>query len=159
MEDKAKNLAVVRVRGVSGIRQDIKDTLNMLHLNRNCQATLIQNEPTNLGMLKKAKGQLTWGEVSKETIASLLRERGRLIGNKKLTDEYAEKIGYETLDKLAEAIHKMKIEYSELPNIKPLFRLRPPKKGYHGKVKKSYNTNGVTGNRGEAINDLIRRMI
>jgi len=61
MEGQAKNLAVVRVRGVSGIRQDIKDTLNMLHLNRNCQATLVQNEPTNLGMLRKAKGQLAWG--------------------------------------------------------------------------------------------------
>ena len=159
MEEQAKTLAVVRVRGVSGIRRDIKDTLTMLHLNRNCQATLIQNKPTNLGMLRKAKGQLAWGEASEETIASLLKERGRLIGEKKLTDEYIKKIGYESLEKLAEAIHKLKIEYGDLPDIKPLFRLHPPKKGYGGKIKKSYKSAGVTGYRGEAINTLIKKMI
>jgi len=107
----------------------------------------------------KAKGQLTWGEVSKEVIASLLKERGRLMGEKKLTDEYAKKIGYESLDKLAEAIHNLKVTYNDLPDVKPLFRLHPPKKGYGGKVKKSYKAKGVAGNRGAAINDLIRKMI
>ncbi len=159
MADQKKNLAVIRVRGVCGIRQDTKDTLDMLHLGRNCQATLIQNEPSSLGMLRKAKGQLTWGEASLETIASLLKERGRLIGNKKLTDEYAQRIGYESLDKLAEAIHKLEVEYVGLPDIKPIFRLRPPRKGYGGKIKRSYKGAGVTGYRGEAINNLVRRMI
>ena len=152
-------MAVIRVRGVSGIRRDIKDALDMLHLSRNCQATLIKNEPSRLGMLRKAKGQLAWGEASQETIASLLKERGRLVGNKKLTDEYAKKVGYESLDKLAEAIHRLEVEYSGLPDIKPLFRLHPPKKGYGGKVKRSYKSGGVIGYRGEAINDLIRKMI
>ena len=147
------------MRGVTGIHREIGQTLDMLHLNRNCQATLIDNKSSNLGMLRKAKDQLTWGEASKETIASLLKERGRLVGNKKINDEYAKGIGYESLDKLAETIYKLEIEYSRLPNIKPIFRLRPPKKGYGGKVKRSYTTSGVTGYRGEAINDLIRKMI
>jgi len=158
MEEKRRCLAVVRVRGVSDIFREINETLNMLHLNRNCHATLIDDRPSYLGMLRKAQNHATWGEVSKENIGFLLKKRGRLIGNKRLTDQYAQEVGYKSLDDLAEAIHKLEVEFSQLPNIKPLFRLHPPKKGYKGKVKKSYAAGGVTGYRGEAINELIKRM-
>jgi len=131
----------------------------MLHLTRNCHATLIDNRPSYLGMLHKAKDCVTWGEISKETLVLLLREKGRTVGNKKLTDEYVREVGYKSLDDLAEAIHKTEVEYKKLPNIKPMFRLHPPKKGFKGKVKKSYSAGGVTGYRGQVINDLIKRMI
>ena len=35
-----------------------------------------------------------------------MRKRGKLVGNKKLTEEYLNEIGYKSLDDLAEAIHK-----------------------------------------------------
>jgi len=159
MEGKSKCLVAVRVRGVSDISQEIKDTLKMLRLTRNCHATLIDNRPTYLGMLHKAQNCVTWGEISEENVARLLKERGRIVGDKKLTDEYAQEIGYKSLDDLAEAAYKLEVEYSRLPKVKPVFRLHPPKKGYRGKVKKSYAAGGVTGYRGEAINDLIKRMI
>ena len=160
MEERRRCLAVVRVRGISDIFREINETLKMLHLNRNCHATLIDDRPSYLGMLRKAQNHITWGEVSKETIGLLLKKRGRLIGNKRLTDQYAQEVGYESLDALAEAIHKLEVEFGRLPNIKPLFRLHPPKKGYKGKVKRSYAAGGgVTGYRGEAINELIKRMI
>lgn len=158
METERKCLAVIRVRGVSDIFREVKETLNMLHLTRNCHATLIDDRPSYVGMLNKAKDYVSWGEISKENIALLLRERGRLAGNKKLTEEYVKEIGYGSLDELAEAIHKLEVEYSRLPKIKPVFRLHPPKKGFKGKVKRSYVAGGVTGYRGEAINDLIKRM-
>jgi len=159
MEEKRKCLAVIRVRGVSSVFREIEETLQMLHLTRNCHATLIDDHPSYVGMLHKAKNYVTWGEVSKESVEFLLRERGRIAGNKKLTDEYIREVGYKSLDNLAETIHKTEVEYNSLPNIKPVFRLHPPKKGFKGKVKKSYTAGGVTGYRGETINDLIRRMI
>ena len=57
---------------------------------------------------RKAQSCLTWGEISKENIVVLLSKRGRLAGNKRLTDEYAKELGYKSLDELAEAIHKAK---------------------------------------------------
>ena len=158
MTEQRKCLAVVRVRGVSDIYHKVKETMELLHLNRNCHATFVDNRPAYVGMLKKAHHFLTWGEISKETIALLLKKRGRLVGNKKLTDEYAKEIGYKTLDELAEALHKTKVEFSKLPKMKPVFRLHPPSKGYKGKVKKSFTTGGVTGYRGENINNLIEKM-
>lgn len=159
MEGERKCLAVVRVRGLSDISQEIKDTLRMLRLTRNCHATLIDNRPAYLGMLRKAQNCVTWGEISKENVALLLKERGRLIGDKKLTDEYAQEIGYKSLDDLAEAVYKLKVEYNRLPKVKAVFRFHPPKKGYKGKVKRSYAAGGVTGYRGETINDLLKRMM
>ncbi|MCW4019643.1 MAG: 50S ribosomal protein L30 [Candidatus Bathyarchaeota archaeon] len=158
MEKGQRCLAVVRVRGSIDVRTDIKETLKMLNLTHNCQATLIDDRASYLGMLQKAQNRITWGEPSKETIALLLKERGRAVGDQKLTDEYAKKAGYGSLDQLAEAIHNLKVQFKCLPGIKPVFRLHPPKKGFKGTVKKSYKSGGATGYRGEAINQLIKRM-
>jgi len=159
MEKGQKCLAVVRIRGTVNVRKEVEDTLRMLNLQRNCHATIIDDRPSFLGMLRKAQSFITWGEASKETIALLLKKRGRIVGNKKLTDEYVKKIGYDSLDALAEAIYDCKVELKDLPGVKPVFRLHPPRKGFKGTVKKSYSAGGEAGYRGEAINDLIRRMI
>ena len=159
MEEDQKCTVAVRIRGITGIRGDVQDTLKMLDLFYNCNATLIDNRPSYLGMLRKAQHQITWGEASKDVIALLLKERGRLIGDEKVTDEYAQRIGYGSVDKLAEAIHNLKVEFRSLPDIKPLFRLHPPRKGFKGTIKKSCVSGGETGYRGEDINNLIKRMI
>ena len=152
-------MAVVRIRGIINVRKEVEDTLRMLNLQRNCHATLIDDRPSFLGMLRKAQNIVTWGEVSKETISLLLKKRGRIIGNKPLTDEYAKKIGYKSLDDLADAIYNLKVMLKDLPGVKPVFRLHPPRKGFKGSIKKSYRAGGEAGYRGEAINDLIRRMV
>jgi len=159
MKEKLKCLVAVRVRGESDISQEIRDTLNMLRLTRNCHATLIDDRPSYTGMLHKVQNCVTWGEISKENIALLLKKRGRLVGDKKMTEEYAQELSYKSLGDLAEATYKVEVEYSRLPKIKPVFRLHPPKKGFKGKVKRSYAAGGVTGYRGEAINDLIKWMV
>lgn len=159
MSEKRKCLAVIRVRGASDIFHEIKDTLKMLHLSKNCHATLVDDRPSYMGMLRKTQNCVTWGQVSLENIVLLLKKKGRLVGNKKLTDEYVKEIGYESLEDLAKAIYMGKVKFDRLPQVKPVFRLHPPKKGFKGKIKRSFTGGGVTGYRGEAINDLIKRMV
>jgi large subunit ribosomal protein L30 len=131
----------------------------MLHLTRNNYGVLIDDRPSFLGMLKTARNFVTWGEASKETVNALIKKKGRLVGNKKSTDEYAQTAGFKSLDELAEALFDGRVEYSKLPKIQPVFRLRPPTKGFKGKIKKSYGTGGELGYRGENINQLIKRML
>jgi len=159
MAEKRRCLAVIRVRGVGDASPDVERTLKNLHLTRNCHITLVDDSPTSLGMLKKVRNFTTWGEITRENILLLLRKRGRLVGNKKVDDEYAQKIGHKTLEEVAEAIYKLEAEFQSLPDIKPVFRAHPPRKGYKGKVKRSFNVGGVTGYRGEAINKLIESMV
>ena len=100
---------------------------------------------------------MTCGEISKENIALLLRKRGRLVGNERLTDEYAKELGCKSLDELAQAIYETKVELTKLPRIKLVFRLHLPSKGFKGKVKRSYTAEGVTGYRGENTNNLTKK--
>jgi large subunit ribosomal protein L30 len=159
MSEKHKCLAVIRIRGIPTASPDVRKTLKMLHLCRVSHATLVNDKPAYIGMLRKAQHFLAWGEISEDNIKLLLKERGRLIGDKELTDKHAQKIGYKTLDELAEALYRAEVEYKDLQDMKPVFRLHPPSKGYKGTVKKSYRMGGVSGPCGEAINDLIKRMI
>lgn len=152
-------LAVVRVRGDIGTRQDVRDTLRMLGLTRVNHCILIDDSPTYKGMLQKAKDVITWGEVSKDTLDALLRKRGRLVGDKKLSDEYVKSsTQFPSIGEFAEAIHSGKVELSAMPELKKVFRLRPPRKGYEA-TKRPFRDMGSLGYRGEKINDLLARMI
>ena len=157
--EKRKCLAAVRIRGVIRAQQKVRETLKMLRLTRNNYAVLIDDRPSYIGMLRQAQNFITWGEASKETVVTLMRKRGRLAGDERLADEYAQKISYKSLEYFAEAIHNCSLEYGKLPGIRPVFRLHPPAKGFKGKTKKAYGAGGETGYRGEKINELIERMI
>jgi large subunit ribosomal protein L30 len=158
-QKERKCIAAVRIRGTISASLQARETLQMLNLTRNNYAILIDDRPSFLGMLKTAQNFITWGEPSKETITMMLKKRGRLAGNKKLTDEYAQKIGYNSIEELADAVFNCRVEYWKLPGIQPFFRLHPPTKGFKGKIKKSYGVGGELGYRGEKINELLKRMI
>ncbi len=149
----------VKVRGSISAQKEARTTLEMLRIDKSNHAVLVENSPSIIGMLKRVQSYVTWGEISKEVTVALLTKRGRLAGNKKLTEEYAQKIGYESLNHLADAVASCKIAYPTLPGIQPLFKLHPPRKGFKGKTKKSFRAGGEAGYRGEAINELITRMI
>lgn len=154
-----KLLAVIRIRGTVGVRKDIKDTLYMLRLRRKHTCVLVNNSPSYLGQLQKVKDYVTWGEINEETLLKLLLKRGRLIGDHPLTENYVkEKLGI-TLRKFVKEILSGKRKLTDLPDIKPFFRLSPPSKGFKGKIKKPYKAGGELGYRGEKINELIQRMI
>jgi large subunit ribosomal protein L30 len=159
MAEPSRCLAVVRIRGMGEGSPDVKRTLDMLHLTRNCHITLVNDRPSVQGMLRKAKDFVTWGEATRATILALLSKRGRLAGDKKIDDAYAQAVGYKTLGELADALHRVDADLQRLPGIKPVFRGHPPRKGYKGTIKKSYTAGGVTGYRGEAINALVESMI
>ena len=154
-----KCICAVRVRGTISASRDVRETLKILHLTRNNYAVLIDNRPSFIGMLKAAQNFITWGETSKEIVHMLITKKGRLVGNKKLTEEYAQTAGFKSLDELTEAIFNCRVEYLKLPNVQPVFKLHPPTKGFKRKIKKSYGTGGELGYRGEKINELIKRMV
>ncbi|HEX16932.1 MAG: 50S ribosomal protein L30 [Thermoplasmata archaeon] len=151
--------AVIRVRGTVNVRHDIKKTLEMLRLNRVNHCVLVEESDSFKGMLQKAKDYITWGEIEKETLIELIKKRGRLLGDKPIDEDYLKKkTPFKSIEELAEAIIEGKIRYRDLPRIKPVFRLSPPRKGYEG-IKRAYTVGGALGYRGKDINELIMRML
>lgn len=156
---KHKCIVVVRIRGTVSASMEARETLQMLHLTRNNYAALIDDRPSFLGMIQTVRDYVTYGEPAKETVVMLIREKGRIVGDNKLTEEYAQKVSHSSLEELAEAVSNCDVEYWKLPNIQPVFRLHPPSKGFKGKIKRSYGSGGESGNRGEKIDELLRRML
>ena len=78
--------AAVRLRGLVNVNPDIRKTLELLNLTRVNHCVLIQKNPTTDGMLQVVKDFITWGEIDKKTLKNLIEKRGRMIGDKKLTD-------------------------------------------------------------------------
>jgi large subunit ribosomal protein L30 len=150
-------IAAIRVRGRTGVKGEIADTMKMLRLNRINHAVIIEENPSYQGMLQKAKDYITWGEINKETLVKMISKRGALPGGLKVTDEYLkEKTSYQSIEDLSQAV--LEGASLEESGIKPVFRLHPPRKGFKN-IKKSYNEDGSLGYRGENVEDLISKML
>jgi len=150
--------AVVQVRGVVNTRQDIKDTLKMLRLHHINHCVLVADTPENLGMIRKVKDYVAYGEVDAVTIETLLRTRGRLIGNAALTDEYIKSNStYSGITELAKALAGGELKLRDIPGVKPVLRLHPPRKGYKT-TKRTFVQGGALGYYGQEINTLLYKM-
>lgn len=151
--------AVIRVRGQPDVNRDIEYTMGLLGLTRVNHLVIVPENDSTKGMLQVVKDYCTWGEVDETTLAALIRARGRLAGDKDITDDYLkENSEFETVDALAKAIIENNYKMRDVEAAKPVFRMHPPVKGFEGN-KRSYQNGGALGYRGAAINDLINRML
>src|SRR3989338_9177131 len=93
MEQEKAQLAAVRIRGKTGVKSGISDTLDMLRLYKNNYCAVFTNNPIYAGMLMKAKDYITWGEIDNDTFKMLLDKRGEEF--KQRTSDTKNKIKYE----------------------------------------------------------------
>ncbi len=144
-------IAVIRIRGEVGVKKEVKDTFRMLNLEKKNRCVVLPETPQYMGMLKKVKDLATWGTVSEEVLASLIKKRGRSKHNKKLSKEFLDK-------NTGIIVKKIKEGKTKETEIKPYFRLNSPSKGFKGSLKNHY-PKGALGNRKEKINELLERMM
>ncbi len=154
------SFAVVRIRGTLNIKPNIKYTMELLRLNRTNHCVVIPETPEYIGMLKKVKDYVTWGEVSDEFMTELIRTRGKLTGDQPITDKYVKaNSDFKDIKDFASAVSAGSVNYNSLKDVKPIFRLSPPNKGGYEGIKRSFQVGGALGYRGEKINVLIKRML
>lgn len=129
-------VAVVLVRGMVKVVRPVKETLAMLNLHRKNHCVIVNNTPAYKGMLLKVKDYVTWGEIDDATFAELVQKHGELAdGRQKSVDINGKKY-------------------------KRYFALSPPRKGFgRNGIKRSFKVGGALGDRGEKINDLVKRML
>lgn len=146
---KATNekIAVILIRGLIGVKKDIKDTLKLLKLLKKNHCVVVNKTPSILGMILKCKDYVAYGEIDEDTYKLLIDKRG---------EEYKARL------KDSKGKIKYKTKYFEHggKKLKPYFRLNPPKGGFKRKgIKTSYQMGGALGYRGKKIIDLIKRML
>ena len=141
-----EKIAIVRVRGVTGVKVDIDDTLKKLRLYKKNCCVIIPKTENYLGMVRKVSDYVTWGDIDEKTYNALIEKRmeeykGRVSDSK----------GKKDYNKFIDVDGKKK---------KKIFRLNSPKRGYGRKgIKVSFTSGGALGYRGNKIKDLIIRMI
>ena len=150
--------AVVQVRGTAKTRREIKDTLKMLRLHHINHCVIIPDTPAYVGMISKVKDFVAYGEIEAGVVEELLRNRGRLTGDLRLTDEYVkENSQYSGISEFAQALSAGDARLADVPGLKPVLRLHPPRKGYKT-TKRTFQQGGSLGYHGENINDLLYKM-
>ena len=149
--------SVVRVRGSVNVKPKIKETMKLMRLNRVNHCVIIPENDTYIGMLQIIKDYVTLGEVDAETTELMLESSGKTAGSSAFTKNELKETSFKTMKALAKGLTEGKTVMRDVPGLKPLFRLHPPRKGYEG-IKRSFKEGGALGYRGEKINHLIRRM-
>jgi large subunit ribosomal protein L30 len=79
-----KRLAVIRIRGTTGVKKPIADTLSMLSLYTKNSIVIVPNNPVFTGMVKKVKDFVTYGEVAEDVVKSLSEKRKNTSENKSI---------------------------------------------------------------------------
>src|SRR3989344_3279650 len=153
-------VAVIRVRGRAGVNRKIEDTMHLLKIYNKYHCVIIESNKNSVGMLKKIKDYVTWGEIDKTTLTRLLNERGRLPGNKKLNDAYVKEKIKMDIQGFSDQLFEGKKGIGDVPGLKSFFKLKPPLKGFErGGIKKPFSMGGVLGYRKDRVNDFLQRMI
>jgi len=149
--------AVIKIRSIAKTKPDARRTLELLNLDRTNHCVLVKDDVHYNGMLQKVKDYVAWGIINGETLSILLEKRGMLEGHKQLTSAYVkDKTAFGDIKSLANAVVDGKATLRDVPKLKPVLRLHPPRKGHKG-IKKPF-PEGVLGFHGSSINELLLTM-
>jgi len=155
-----KLLAIIRIKGTVKVPQEIAETLERLNLKKRNSMVIYYDDPSIIGMIKKAERYVAWGEVNDlEILVQTLKKRGRIVGNHKITQEALQKLGVNSIEELAQLIMNGELNQLIKKGLLRIFRLTPPSGGFKGDHKKKRAEGGVWGYYGASIKDLIKRMI
>ncbi len=150
-------LVIIRICGEVNVPSDVEYTLCLLNLDKKYRATIVKEDPSILGMLKKIQHYIAWYKADKDLIKEMLEKRGKVSASKKIDNTIVKELGFDNIDILAEKLANNAITLSSL-NIKPWFGLHPPIKGFKRSTKRTYKEKGITGENPE-LPLLIKRML
>ncbi len=138
-------ILVIRIAGMVKKPNKIDESLHRLRLRRKYSAVLLEDSDESKKILKNIRDYVAFGKIDEKMLEKLVELRAQPVDKNKKVD--AKKV-------LAGIGNK---KYEEL-EIKPFFRLHPPRKGIES--KKHFGVGkGVLGDHKEKINELLGRML
>ena len=137
-------ICVIRIHGRVGLRKEVVNSLNRLRLRKKYSCIVINPTKEQTGMINKLRDFVAFGEINEKTFEKLIEKRGQIIDKKKKINP----------KRVSEELEKGE-KYQDL-NLKPFFRLHPPRRGIKSKL---HFPEGVLGDNKEKINNLIERML
>merc|ERR1711936_171356 len=166
-----KFLLVVRIKGINKVAPKQKMILRLMKLRQINNAVFVKMSKATMNMLKFVESYVTFGTPSPKTVRALLQKRGcakvrggdRYVLRQRFSDEVVKTHmpeGMNSVTDVANAILTVGSNFKEVNSSLWPLKLQSPRGGLKCK-RHAYleQRPGDWGNRGPAINELVRRMM
>jgi len=159
---------IIRIRGIIGVSPKAKKIMQLFRLRQIHNATFVRLNESTVRMLRLIEPYVTYGYPTRSTIEKLIYKRGFAKLNKQripIADNTViqEGVGSVGIQCCADLIHEICTvgpHFKEANNFLWPFKLTSPRGGFSSKTKLvHFLEGGEAGNRGEAIDKLVKRMI
>jgi large subunit ribosomal protein L7e len=165
VEDEAKLVFVVRIRGINDMHPKSRKILQLLRLRQIHNGVFVKVNKATVNMLRRVEPYITWGYPNLKTVRELVYKRGYGKVNKNripLTDNsiVEQNLSKHNIICVEDLVHEI---FTVGPNFKAAtnflwpFKLSAPKGGVD-KKRLHFIEGGQAGNREQYINNLIRVM-
>jgi large subunit ribosomal protein L30 len=135
-------IAIVRVKGLFGVKPAVKTTLASLRLHRLNHCVVFEDSPSLRGMIQVAKDYICWGAVKDETLRAVTEKRGNLLDKKRELESTSQNVKSDAKGEKGKAESKK----PEKKTNNMLFALHAPRGGWNGTIKKRF-PHGAAGPR------------
>src|SRR5712664_2301066 len=143
-------ILAVRLRGTASDNPDVQRTMESLKLERTFQARLLDNTPSNRGMLRSAKVLVAWGEVSPDLLGRVFEKRGERDGADGLDDGFLRLLVKSSFDDMVKSVVAGDVSLQELlwGGLLVSFRFHPPRVVFKRSLLRAASDGGELGFRG-----------
>jgi len=139
-------IIAIRISGMVKMQKKVEETLHRMRLRRKYSSVLLNPSPENQKLLRSVRNHIAYGDINTQTLTKLIEKRA--MPKNKETKIDPKKI----------IVDLQKKNPNQL-DIKPFFRLHPPRGGIDAKKHFGVSKKAVLGDHKEKINELVKRML
>jgi large subunit ribosomal protein L30 len=152
------SLLVVNLRGLVNTRTPVRTTLEQLSIARRFNATIVPDDATHRGMLNLAKDHVAWCKLDSDTAKKLLASRSEKSSGKRFQESDIVSKTYSSFPDLARGLETGELTMRAIGEIRPFFRLSPPKGGFKKSTRRQYGQGGILGPNDE-LPKIVEKML
>ena len=110
-------------------------------------------------MLNISKDHVAWCKIESTLAEKLLKTRSEKASGVKFSEEGLKRQKeFRSYSELANGLESGKAKLSELGEMRPFFRLKPPRGGFRKSTRRQYRDGGILG-KNEELPKLVERML
>merc|ERR1711993_21582 len=162
---EAKLGFVIRIRGINQVSPRVKKALQLLRLRQINNGVFIKLNKATINMLRLVEPFIAWGYPNLKTVRELIYKRGYAKVNRQripitdnsIVEKALSRCGIICVEDLIHEIFTVGRNFKKASNFLWPFKLNNPNGGFRKKTN-HFVEGGDFGNRGDAINGLVRKM-
>jgi large subunit ribosomal protein L30 len=147
------SLLVVNLRGLVNTRAPVRTTLDQMKVGKRFNATIVPDDNVHRGMLNLAKEHVAWCKLDVDIAEKLLKMRSEKSNGNRVSESDLGK-DHSSFGDIARGLETGSLKLKSVTEIRPFFRLSPPRGGFKRSIRRQYRDGGILG-----PNDELPRIV